>query len=142
MYIKLSEAALLDEAASLEELSFKSPYDWLSKKSSKNEMSFFWKMVFDFKATYLMFLRAEREGNFELYITTLRKLVQWYFEFDKFHYSRWLTSHVFDPITLKTEFPDIYEHFSAGFFSFQRSDNQFSQIALDQVHEQNNRTVK
>ena len=107
LYIKLSEAALLDEAASLEEWSFKSPYDWLSKKASKNEMCFFWKMVFDFEATYLMFLRAEREENFELYITTLRKLVKWYFIFDKFHYSRWLTIHIFDLITLPTQFPDI-----------------------------------
>ena len=45
-------------------------------------------------------------------------------------------------MTVETMFPDIYEHFNKGFFTFQNSENQFSQMALDQVHEQNNRTIK
>ena len=45
-------------------------------------------------------------------------------------------------MTVETMFPDIYENFSKGFFSFQKSENQFSQMALDQVHKQNNRTIK
>ena len=55
LYIKLSEAASLDEANSSEDWSFQSPYDWLTKKASENEMCFFWKIVLDFEATYLMF---------------------------------------------------------------------------------------
>ena len=47
---------MLDEAASLEEWSFESPYDWIRKKASENEMCFFWKMVFEFEATSLMLL--------------------------------------------------------------------------------------
>ena len=39
-------------------------------------------------------------------------------------------------------FSDIYENFNEGFFTFQKSENQFSQIVLDQVHGQNNRTIK
>ena len=45
-------------------------------------------------------------------------------------------------MTVETMFPDIYEHFNKGFFTFQNSENQFSQMALDQVHEQNNHTIK
>ena len=45
-------------------------------------------------------------------------------------------------MALETRFPDIYEHFKDGFFSFQKSENQFSQMALDQVYEQNNRIIK
>ena len=74
LYIKLSEAASLDEANSSEDWSFQSPYDWLTKKASENEMCFFSKI-----ATYLRLLRAEREENFELYILTLRQLIKWYF---------------------------------------------------------------
>ena len=50
--------------------------------------------------------------------------------------------HLFDLMTVETMFPDIYENFNKGFFTFQKSENQFSQMALDQVHEQNNRTIK
>ena len=45
-------------------------------------------------------------------------------------------------MTVETTFPDIYENFNKGFFTFQKSENQFSQMALDQVHKQNNRTIK
>ena len=99
-------------------------------------------MVFDFQVNYLMFIRSEREGNFRLYILALRKLIKWYFIFDKFNYSRWLSVHLFDLMTVETMFPDIYENFDKGFFTSQKSENRFSQIALDQVHDQNNRTIK
>ena len=39
-------------------------------------------------------------------------------------------------------FPGVYENIAKGFFSFQKSTNQFSRMALDQVHEQNNCTIK
>ena len=45
-------------------------------------------------------------------------------------------------MTVETMFPDIYEKFNKGFFTFQKSWNQFSQIALDQFHEQNNGTIQ
>ena len=45
-------------------------------------------------------------------------------------------------MTVETMFPDIYENFNKEFFTFQKSENQISQMALDQVHEQNNGTIK
>ena len=38
--------------------------------------------------------------------------------------------------------PDIYQNFKDGHFSFQKSNREFSSIALDQVHEQNNAALK
>ena len=104
-------------------------------------MCFFWKMVFDFQVNYLMFIRSECEGDFQLYILVLRNVIKWYFICDKFNYSWWWSVHLFDLMTVETMFPDIYENFK-GFFTFQKWKNQFSQMALDQVHEQNNRTIK
>ena len=86
--------------------------------------------------------KTEREGNFQLYILVLRKLIEWYFIFNKFNYSWWLRVHLFDLMTIETMFPYIYENFNKGFFTFQKSENQFSQMALDQVHEQNNPIIK
>ena len=89
-----------------------------------------------------MFIRSDGEGNFRLYILALRKLIKWYFIFHKFNFSRWLSVHLFDLMTVETMFLDIYENFNKGFVTFQKSENQFSQMALDQVHEQNNCTIK
>ena len=99
-------------------------------------------MVFDSQVNYRMFIRSKREGNFRLYILALCKLIKRYFIFDEFNHSRCLSVHLFDLTTVEAIFPDIYENFNKGFFTFQKSDNQFSQIAVDQVHEQNNRTIK
>ena len=136
LYIKLNEAAALDN------LNNACPSDWLRQKSAENEMCFFWKMVLDFQVNYLMFIRSEGEGNFRLYILALRKLIKWYFIFHKFNFSRWLSVHLFDLMTVETMFLDIYENFNKGFATFQKSENQFSQMALGQVHKQNNRTTK
>ena len=53
-----------------------------------------------------------------------------------------LTVQWFDFHSLKTNHPDVYEFFSKGFLSFQKRNRQFSQIGLDQVHEQNNVVIK
>ena len=45
-------------------------------------------------------------------------------------------------MSIETTFPDIYESFNEGFFAFPKSENQFSKMALDQVHEQNSCTIK
>ena len=45
-------------------------------------------------------------------------------------------------MTVESMLPDVYENFNKGFFTFQKSENQFSQMTLDQVHDQNNRTIK
>ena len=81
LYIKLNEATALDN------LNNACPHDWLRQKSAESKMCFFWKMVFDFQVNYFMFIRSEREGNFRLCILALRKLIKWYFIFDKFNYS-------------------------------------------------------
>ena len=136
LYIKLNEATALDN------LNKACPYDRLRQKSTKNEMCFFWKMVFDFQVNYLMFIRSECERNSRLYILALRKTIKWYFIFNKFNYSRWLSVHLFDLMTVETMFPYIYENVNKGLSTFQKLENQFFQMALDQLQEQNNRIIK
>ena len=45
-------------------------------------------------------------------------------------------------MTMETNHPEVYKNLKKGGFSFQKSKNQFSRMALDQVHEQNNRVIK
>ena len=90
----------------------------------------------------LVFVRSIREGNFHLCVQSLRNLLKWFFALDHTNYARWLTIHVFDLISLPITHPDVYQQMLKGFFSFAKTKRPFSRMALDQVHEQNNKIIK
>ena len=87
----------------------------------------------------LVFVRSIREGNFHLYVQSLRNLLEWFFALDHTNDARWLTIHVFNLILLPITHPDVYQQLLKGFFSFAETKRPFSRMALDQVHE---RTIK
>ena len=90
----------------------------------------------------LLFVRSVREGNFELYVESLAAIVPWMFALDHTHYSRWLSVHIRDMMSLSEKHPAILAEFRAGKFSVHKTSNKFSAMAIDQCHEQNNATVK
>ena len=53
-----------------------------------------------------------------------------------------LSIHFFDLLHLETNCPDLFNHFSDGCFTFPKTMSEFSCIALDQVHKQNNTIIK
>ena len=99
-------------------------------------------MVMELAIGILIYLRCICEGNFRLHFETLWKLLKYFIIFDRYNYARWLTVHWFDLKNLESTFPDVHKYFSQGFFAFQKTNKQFSQIGLDQVHEQNNAVIK
>ena len=96
----------------------------------------------DIQIQILIFVRSIREGNFLLFTQLLRKLMKWYFIFDNVHYACWLSVHLFDLLILHIKYPDVYSYLLRGSFAFHKSSREFSCIGRDQVHEQNNRTIK
>ena len=119
-----------------------SPYNWLSQKSKDSTSFLYWKCVIDLQVLILLYVRSIREGNFKLHVEVLFKLLIWFFMFDHCHYTRWLTVQWFDLYTIESKFPDLYNYFSKGNFSFQKSNREFSRMGLDQIHEQNNKIIK
>ena len=104
-----------------------SAYEWLCQKSTESEVYLYWKMVVELEIGILIYKRSIREGNFQLYIESLRKLLKWFFIFDRYNYARWLTVQWFDLKNLEANFPDVYEYFCKGFFSFQKTFVQICQ---------------
>ena len=90
----------------------------------------------------LIFVRSIREGNFLLYVSSLRDIVKWYFALDHYHYARWIAVHLHDLVSLPQTSPYLYNCFLEGYFAFQKSDNKFSLMGIDQAHEQNNPVIK
>ena len=91
LYKKLTEAVEADGSAKL-------PFEWLSEQANTSQSCFYWKLIIEYQVHLLVFVRSIREGNFELYIESLQKLITWSFALDKFNYARWLSVHIFDLI--------------------------------------------
>ena len=119
-----------------------SMWDWLENRSKESVMSFYWKTILDLELHILIFIRSIRESNFALYISSLRSLMKWFFALDHYNYARWLSVHIHDLLKLEYSIPDVFQNFQKGHFAFQKSLREFSNIALDQVHEQNNAVLK
>ena len=119
----------------------KSLDDWCEQQSSQ-PMFKFWHTVLQLQLTVLVFVRSLRTANFQLYVQSLTKLVPWFFSLDHFNYSRWISVHLRDMVTLVHLHPNIYAEFMMGHFTVRKTDHSFSNIAIDQAHEQNNAVVK
>ena len=137
IYSKLREAHVKCEQGSKI-----SPLEWLKEKSKSSQMCFYWQMILDLELHYLTFIRSIRESNFHLYVMSLKWFIKWMFALGHIHYARWLTIHLFDLCCLHLNTPDIYQEFVRGKFSFQKSMRRFSNMAPDQLHEQNNEKIK
>ena len=117
-------------------------WEWLAQKSETSTMTLYWKNILEMQIHILIFIRALRESNFELYVVSLKSLMKWFFALDHYNYARWQSVHLFDLLSLENSLPDIYQNFKDGYFSFQKPNREFSSIALDQLHEQNNAVLK
>ena len=117
-------------------------WEWLAQKSETSTMTLYWKSILEMQIHILIFIRALRESNFELYVVSLKSLMKWFLALDHYNYARWVSVHLFDLLSPENSFPDVYQNFKDGHFSFQKSNREFSSIALDQVHEQNNAVLK
>ena len=49
---------------------------------------------------------------------------------------------IFELITMHIKHREVYKNLKKGFFSFQKSNKEFSRMAVDQGHEQNNKVIK
>ena len=135
LYQKLCDAVKKDESPL-------HPLQWLEEKSKTSGMCYFWRMVINLQIEILIFVRSLCEGNFPVYVQTMRNLLKWFFALDHYNYARWLTVHIFHLLSLPITHPDVYQNTLKGCFSFAKSHHQFSRIALDQVHQQNNKVIK
>ena len=97
----------------------------------------YWMKTLSLEILLLLYIRSIREGNFDLYVESLAKIIPWMFALDHTHYSRWLPVHIRDMVLLPEKHP-----FRAGKFAVCKTINKFSAMAIDQCHEQNNAIIK
>ena len=111
--------------------------DFIAKRCEVDVNFAFWNSYIDLVELLLTFIRATREGNWTLHISTLCLMLPWYFAYNKVHYSRYLPAYIYEMKNLETSCPEIYSHFLRGDFAVQRKHaGCFSMTACDQVIEQ------
>ena len=93
----LLQKAYLDYCSSLTEGQNRlSLEEWCSKKSDLYPQFTFWLLILQIELAVMIFVRAVRETNFQLYVDALTKIVPWFFASDHTHYSRWISVHLRD----------------------------------------------
>jgi len=83
-------------------------------------------------STLLSFIRAQREGNWELYLASFKHMVPYFFRYDHINYARWGTVFLAEMESLPSE---VHREFLEGNFIVKRSKRSFNQVSPDQSTE-------
>ena len=116
--------------------------DWKNEQRKKSINAQFWFTVIEMEILLFMFVRSLRQADFDLFVRSLRDIIPWMFALDHVHYARWLPVFLEDLLALPSEQRHTFECFLKGYFTIKKSNRDFSNIGIDQAHEQNNKLVK
>ena len=124
------------EADSVHQL-LKDYENYVKMKCRGNYMYAFWTSYLEMVQLLLLFLRATREGNWELHLSSIRDMIPWFFSYGRINYSRYLPIYYLEMIDLQTTHPFVHGHLLDGEFAVKRQDDHgFALTACDQVIEQ------
>ena len=90
----------------------------------------------------LTFIQSTRNGNWQLYLSSLEDICKDIFSMDSIKYKRLLPVYVAEMSGLKFTNPAIYEKFIDGEFVIRKSFITFTQIGVDHAGEQVNKLLK
>ena len=106
-------------------------------KHNRGPLATYWMTYLGMVEILLGLLRADREGDWPLYLSCIREMIPLCFAMDKTNYARYLPIYYAQMTHLKEDCPDLYHHFQNGGFSVQLSStNPFARIAVDQTTEE------
>lgn len=112
---------------------------WRIERMKVSPQFKFWNLILNLQLKFFAFLYSIRTGNLKLYIEALTSLVTLFFALDHNKYARWISVHIKD---LKNMPESVKKEFLKGNFTVSKKKNCFSNMALDQNHEQMNAIIK
>lgn len=101
------------------------------------DLSAFWMSYIEIVGDILLgLIRASREGDWDLHLSAIRKLIPWCFAYDRVNYARYLPAYLAQMRNLEGDHPAVYENFRSGGFSVQLAENNpFGRLPVDQTTE-------
>ncbi|XP_038062969.1 uncharacterized protein LOC119733637 [Patiria miniata] len=122
-----------DELMRLEE-SYK---NYIEAACRVNKTFAFWMSYTSMVQVLLMLIRASREGDWQLHLSSLRSMLPWFFAYDRVNFSRYGAAYWLEMCSLETTHPDLHCEMMMGHFAVQMQDEgAFSQIPCDQLIEE------
>lgn len=115
--------------------------EWHTIKKNDSTHFFFWDLILKLEKLLLASTRAVRGQTLDVYIEILKEWIPYMFALDKNNYAKYLSVHLHDLMTLKSESPDDFKELADN-FTIRKSERPFSSIAIDQAHEMNNESAK
>ena len=144
--VSLSALVTMARTAHESEIGEQRYEEWRDNLCQKSATASYWFTVMDLEILLFIFVRSIREGDFNLFITSLKSIAHWIFALDHVHYARWLPVFIEDMINIsknnEKNTKAIFNSFNKGFFTVRKTNNPFSSIGIDQAHEQNNKIIK
>ena len=67
---------------------------WRQKIIQKCPIFQYWDTILNMELLRLIFIRSYHEGNFQLYVQSLKALVPWFLALDHHNYARWIPIHI------------------------------------------------
>ena len=87
---------------------------------SKYPMFLFWSSYIEIVCLLLKFVRAPREGNWNLHLSCIRDMLPWVTAYDRINYSRYLPIYWCQMNTLSETHPQAQHYLHSGEFAVQR----------------------
>jgi hypothetical protein len=73
-------------------------------------------MTMDLEKLILVFIKAQRTCDFQLYVAAWLGMMKYIFALDHTHYCRWSSIENFDLLRMETILPTIFDEFMCGHF--------------------------
>ena len=113
--------------------------DWRNYLMEENTNASYLFQLIQLETLLFTFIKSLRDADFELFLDCFKSINKWMFSLDHLHYTRWLTVFIKDLEQLN---PEVLNAFKKGYFTVKPIKRIFSNIGIDQAHEQNNKLVK
>ena len=107
-----------------------------TKQGALGSTAAFWMKYVGFVEDWLLFNRACRTNDVDLFIDCLHQMVPLLFACNKSNYSHWMTMYVMHLLNIDRSHPGLHEILGKGALSVRRSQNQFSRNPVDMTLEQ------
>lgn len=88
--------------------------EWIEERSKESPTFYYWLTVLNLEILLLEFMRAVRQGQFDMFKESLKRMAPWFFLFDHPNYGRWLSVHIQDLEELPEKAPGVHKEFLAS----------------------------
>lgn len=92
--------------------------------------------------TILNFIRATRQANWDLHLSSLERLARYFFVLDRIKYARMVPLYLAEMKSLQQTHRDVWAEFQSGNFVVNKNDVEFRAIGPDHAIEHANRWMK